>query len=95
MSLRFTVENSPRFGRLASQLQSGHPEFKERLREARAILEIDPYNQSHQYAIKKLTGGQAREGQWRLRLGRWRFRYNIEGQIVQLEYCGLRREDTY
>jgi mRNA-degrading endonuclease RelE of RelBE toxin-antitoxin system len=34
-------------------------------------------------------------GQYRLRLGRFRFRYDIEGRMVVLYYCGLRREDTY
>ena len=33
--------------------------------------------------------------QWRLSTGRWRFRYNIYGQEVNLTYCGLRREETY
>jgi len=28
-------------------------------------------------------------------MGRWRFRYDIIGQVVVLHYCGLRREDTY
>jgi hypothetical protein len=35
------------------------------------------------------------EGQYRLSLGRWRFRYDIERHVVLLGYCGLRREDTY
>jgi hypothetical protein len=33
--------------------------------------------------------------QYRLRLGRWRFRYDILGNEVVLHYAGLRREDTY
>jgi mRNA-degrading endonuclease RelE of RelBE toxin-antitoxin system len=37
----------------------------------------------------------ADEGQYRLRSGRFRFRYDIEGREVVLHYCGLRREDTY
>jgi hypothetical protein len=35
------------------------------------------------------------EGQWRIALGRFRFRYDIYDQDVILHYCGLRREDTY
>jgi hypothetical protein len=35
------------------------------------------------------------EGQWRLALGRFRFRYDIYDQDVVFHYCGLRREDTY
>jgi len=46
-------------------------------------------------AIKKLEAVSLGEGQWRLSLGRFRFRYDIYGQEVVLQYCGLRREDTY
>ncbi|PYV40050.1 MAG: hypothetical protein DMG06_21460 [Acidobacteria bacterium] len=58
-------------------------------------LQSDPYNRSRRHAIKKLEGVKPGEGQYRLRLGRWRFRYDIFGQEVVLHYCGLRREETY
>jgi hypothetical protein len=45
--------------------------------------------------IKKLGGTTAGDGQYRFRLRRWRFRYDIVGQIVLLSWCGLRREDSY
>src|SRR5438034_1358592 len=51
----------------------------------------DPKVRDH---IRKLEGVPG-EGQYRLSLGRWRFRYDISGQRVELYYCGLRREDTY
>jgi hypothetical protein len=50
-----------------------------------------PINRTRRYQIKKLEGVPAGEGQYRLSLGRWRFRYDI----AELHYCGLRREDTY
>ena len=90
----FTVRTSPRFERLAKRQLKQHREFAVLLRRALQILETDPYNQSGRYAITKLVGRQE-EGQWRLRAGRWRFRYDVVGQIVQLKYCGLRRKDTY
>ena len=43
----------------------------------------------------KLARVPAGEGQYRLRSGRFRFRYDIAGREVVLLYCGLRREDTY
>jgi len=55
----------------------------------------DPYNRTRWHHIKKLEGVAAGEGQYRLSLGRWRFRYDISGQLVELHYCVLRREDTY
>jgi mRNA-degrading endonuclease RelE of RelBE toxin-antitoxin system len=65
------------------------------LAETQAILESDPYNTARKHAIKKLTGVAAGEGQYRLRVGRFRFRYEVSGKEVWLVYCGLRREDTY
>ena len=62
---------------------------------AREIIQSDPYNVSRHYHIKKLEGVPEGEGQYRLTLGRWRFRYDIFGREVWLFYCGLRREDTY
>ena len=55
----------------------------------------DPYNRERRYHLKKLKGVAAGAGAYRLALGRWRFRYDISGQVVELHYCGLRREDTY
>jgi mRNA-degrading endonuclease RelE of RelBE toxin-antitoxin system len=94
MTPAFTVQTSPRFERLARRLRRQHREFTALLREAFDILETDPYNHSRRHAIKKLTGAQE-DGQWRLRIGRFRFRYDIAGETVELKYCGLRREDTY
>jgi mRNA-degrading endonuclease RelE of RelBE toxin-antitoxin system len=45
--------------------------------------------------ILKLKDTVRGDRQWRLRLGRFRFRYDIYDREVLLLYCGLRREDTY
>ena len=94
MTSAFTVLTSPHFERLAKGQLKKQSEFVTILGEAIDILQNDPYNQSRSHAIRKLAGPQT-EGQWRLRVGRWRFRYDILGQNVELKYCGLRREDTY
>jgi mRNA-degrading endonuclease RelE of RelBE toxin-antitoxin system len=52
-------------------------------------------SKGHKHRIKKLTNVPAGEGQYRLRSGRFRFRYDVAGREVVLLYCGLRREDTY
>jgi mRNA-degrading endonuclease RelE of RelBE toxin-antitoxin system len=67
----------------------------ERFEEAIEVLSPDPQNKSHKYPIKKLTNVPAGEGQYRLRSGRFRFRYDVSGREAVLLYCGLRREDTY
>jgi mRNA-degrading endonuclease RelE of RelBE toxin-antitoxin system len=56
---------------------------------------LDPHNKSQKHQIKKLQGVSVGEGQYRLRSGRFRFRYDIAEREVVLLYCGLRREDTY
>lgn len=94
MTPLFTVGTSPHFERLYKRLVKQHPSIPKLLREAIAILETDPFNRSQRYVIKKLAGPQV-DGQYRLSLGRWRFRYDIVAQTVELKYCGLRREDTY
>ncbi len=95
MAERFTVRTTPRFDRLAKALRKGNKEFAARYREAIAILADDPYNRSRAHQIRKLVAVESGEGQWRLRLGRWRFRYDIEGSEVVLYVCGLRDESTY
>lgn len=93
--MRFSVRTTPHFERLLKSLVKRHTELTERFAQALAILAVDPYNTSRAHPIKKLQGLAPGQGQYRLRLGRWRFRYDIWGRDVELSYCGLRREDTY
>lgn len=95
MSDGFTVLVSPHFERLAKRLAKKQPEFAKQFKKALDVLKTDPYNLSGKHPIVKLTGDQSENGQWRLRIGRWRFRYDITGETVHLKYCGLRRENTY
>lgn len=94
MTPPFSVRTTPHFERLFRRLSKAHHELLRHYAEALAILSTDPYNRSRTNAIKKLVGIEPGEGQFRLRLGRWRFRYDIRGQDVVLHYCGLRREET-
>lgn len=95
MTAQFSVETAPHFDRLFRKLARKHPELPGYLPTIRAILESDPYNRTRQHPIKKLQDVPAAKGPYRLRLGRFRFRYDIFGQTVELKSCGLRREDTY
>jgi hypothetical protein len=95
MTPSFAVYPSSHYQRLSTKLQKGHRDFEATERSAAAILSADPYNRSRSQNIKKLEGVPSGEGQYRLSLGRWRFRYDIVGQAVVLTYCGLRRESTY
>jgi mRNA-degrading endonuclease RelE of RelBE toxin-antitoxin system len=91
----YFVVTTAHFDRLLKKLAPKHPDLVERFEEAIGILSLDPFNKSHKYPIKKLKEVSAGEGQYRLRSGRFRFRYDIAGREVVLLYCGLRREDTY
>lgn len=95
MTPPFTVRVPSRYERLSNHLLKRHANFEVVSRRARDILSTDPYNRTRHYPIKKLEGVPRGEGQYRLRLSRWRFRYDIYGQDVVLLYCGLRREETY
>jgi hypothetical protein len=76
-------------------LSKKHPDLPDAFEHAVAILGTDPYNRNRVHNIKKLEAQKLGSGQYRLRLGRWRFRYDIEGADIVLEYVGLRGEDPY
>lgn len=93
--LPFPVSSTSRYERLVKKLRKGHPDLQPLQRRMEEILSSDPHNRNRQYDIKKLHDVKQGEGQYRLGLGRWRFRYDIIERKVILHYCGLRREETY
>ena len=95
MTPLFSVETTAAFMRWFSTLARKHAELRGLLADAKAVLAADPYNRTRAHNIKKLTAIPRGEGQYRLRIGRWRFRYDIYAQVVLLVDCSLRREDTY
>jgi hypothetical protein len=95
MKPSFSVIGTPHYERLLKKLLRAHRDLLALQASVSEILAADPYNVSRQHHIKKLEGVAAGEGQFRLTMGRWRFRYDIFGQEVWLFYCGLRREKTY
>jgi len=95
MTPSLVVHPTSHYQRLSTKLHKSNRDFESAECSAVAILSADPYNRTRSHKIKKLEGVPRGEGQYRLSLGRWRFRYDILGQVVLLGYCGLRREDTY
>ena len=93
----FLVVTSRRYERLARALNKQQAKFVAVQVSAIEILQKDPTNRSGSHDIKKLTNVGRGEGQWRLAIGRFRFRYDIYEQEAVLQYCGLRTqdEDTY
>ena len=95
MASPFIVRTTTHFDRLLHALHKHHKEVAEQYAEAIRILSVDPYNRNKRHHIKKLEGVNRNDGQYRLSLGRWRFRYDVFDREIILQYCGLRREDTY
>jgi mRNA-degrading endonuclease RelE of RelBE toxin-antitoxin system len=95
MTPRVSVRTTPHFERLMRRLGRHHKDLTSRYEEALNILEQDPLNRSGAHPIRKLENVTVGAGQYRLRLGRWRFRYDVIDRDVVLHYVGLRREDTY
>jgi len=95
MTPSFSLTSTPHFERLFRRLLVGHPELRDIRDRVGEILSTDPYNRTRRHHITKLEGVSSGEGQWRLSLGRFRFRYDIYSRDVVLQRCSLRREDTY
>ena len=93
----FRVSTTSHFDRLAKALRKRHrQEFVAALTRAVDILRADPHNTTGQYPLRKLVDAHPGQGQFRLRIGRFRFRYNVTGeQHIILVRCSLRRKDTY
>ena len=95
MRAGFTVSAVPSFARSLEALAKRHPELIELYSRALSLLREDPHNVSRAHPIKKLRDVPAGEGQYRLRLRRFRIRYDIVEREVVLLDVSLRREDTY
>ena len=91
----FSVRITARFERDYGKLLKAHPDLASQYRQVVTILSVDPYNHSRSHPIKKLVGVKDGDGQYRIRFKRFRFIYDIEGEVVFLKHCRLRAEDTY
>ena len=77
MTSPLSVHTTRHFDRSLKKFAKRHPDLADRYAEAIDILGADPQNLSRAHNIRNLEGIQPGEGQYRLRLGRWRFRYDI------------------
>lgn len=91
----FQVFTTNHFDRELKKLAARHETLPGIFQAVLMTLKTDPYNRSRQHAIKKLEAVGSDDGQYRIRSGRFRFRYDIQAQTVTLKACSLRREDTY
>jgi mRNA-degrading endonuclease RelE of RelBE toxin-antitoxin system len=92
MISRFRVLATPSFERNFRKLSKGDRSLVNALEELVAILAEDPHNQSGRHPIKKLAGLRPGEGQWRIRWGEYRLRYDIFGTEVVMHSFRHRKE---
>lgn len=73
----YNLKSTPTFERGFKILTKRNQELQIQFFELLDILRRDPYNISKQQDIKKLTNVSKGEGQWRIRMGKYRLRYDI------------------
>ena len=90
----FVAASSSQFDRQIKKLQQRHADIVASYEESIAVLETDPYNTSRAHPIKKLSDIPFGDGQWRIKIDRYRIRYDIDGQTVILRHI-RDRKDVY
>ncbi|MBI2862853.1 MAG: type II toxin-antitoxin system RelE/ParE family toxin [Chloroflexi bacterium] len=90
----FRILPTSRFQRDAAKLLTGNPGLTRVFERLNTILKQDPSNQTRQHPIKKLSDVSPGEGQWRIRAGDYRLRYDIVGNDVVL-YSFRHRKEAY
>ena len=68
MAAIFRVFTTSAFDRSLRQLAKKNPGIPEMFEDLVTVLESDPQNTSRKHNIKKLTGVEAGDGQWRVPL---------------------------
>ncbi len=94
MAPSFRILTTPLFERDVRKVLRHDPKFVKALEKLFAALQEDPHNRTGRFDIKKLSGVKAGEGQWRIRSGNWRLRYDIFGTDVVL-YALRNRKEAY
>ncbi len=90
--MAFKVYTTPSFDREFKKTASQDHKLLTAFENISAILSTDPFNLKREHNIKKLTGVDY--GKWRLRLGDYRIRYDIDSSKVILHSI-RNRKDAY
>lgn len=94
MSAPYRILTTPGFDRDAKKTIGRNQKLTKVLAELLEILSEDPQNHTAKYQIKKLAGLRPGEGQWRIRSGNYRLRYDVFGTDVLL-YSFRDRKEAY
>ena len=82
MAAHFEIVATASFSRSLKKLATKNPSIPDLFDSLLSVLEQDPLNLSRQHPIKKLTNMDV--GQWRIRAGVYRLRYDVSGNTVVL-----------
>lgn len=91
MKTKFNVLSTPTFEKSFKSIVKHDKKLLERFRRGLNILKLDPYNINQNNDIKKLTNISKGEGQWRIRIGDYRLRYDINEKDVVLHLFSHRK----
>ena len=94
MAVSFRVFTTAAFDRSMRALAKMHPDIPDMFEDLVTVLATDPQNTSRKHNIKKLRDVEAGDGQWRIRSGVYRLRYDIEANVVTLHSIN-HRKDAY
>ena len=92
MESRYRVVAGRSFDKDLRRIRRRAPRALEALIGAAGLLREDPFNLRGHANISKLVDIRAGEGQFRLRLGDWRLRYDVVGEDVVLHSMRPRSE---
>lgn len=90
----FRLLPSTRFKRDFEEIDKRNRDIIRKIEPLTIVLRHDPYNRSRRYDIKKLKDVPRGEGQYRIRSGKYRLRYDIIGDDVIL-YSFKHRKEAY
>jgi len=88
----YGVEATSAFSRSLKKLVQKQPAVLGMYETMLRALRQDPANQSLRFDIKKLSGVAPGDGQWRIRGGNFRMRYDIDRRTVILHSINDRRD---
>jgi mRNA-degrading endonuclease RelE of RelBE toxin-antitoxin system len=92
MTRTYQVLTTPAFEREFKKLVRKNPGIRKYLELTLEILETDPQNVTRSHDIKQLKDVKPGDGQFRIRKGEWRLRYDVSGHDVVLHSFRHRRE---
>lgn len=94
MAQAFRLLPTTRFKRDFEEVYRRDRAIVQRIDILRVILAHDPYNRTRRYDIKKSKDVPPGEGEYRIRVGKYRLRYDVIGSDVLL-YSFKHRKEAY